>query len=109
MTDEERREALEHRDALLDIRAILSTSHGRRFFKYLFKVLDVAELPDIGVEGPLLHERLGFLRVGHSIFKLASEANHEVSGQILAEIEKEKYERLIAEYTNNRTETGDRL
>jgi len=92
--DEETRAAIEHRDALIDIRAVLDTPAGKRFFKYLLKNLDVGEIPEYGLEGNLLMDRIGFLRAGNSIYKLACESNCMVTGTLLAEIEKEKYDRL---------------
>jgi hypothetical protein len=91
---EELREAIEHRDALMDIRAILSTASGKRFFKYLIKNLEVGELPPLGIEGTLLSDKLGFLRAGNAVFKLTCEADFTVAATLLAEVEKEKYERL---------------
>lgn len=97
MTEADRREALEHRDALMAIRAILATNEGRVFFKYLLKNLEVGELPPIGLEGSILFDKLGFLRSGHAIWKLVAEANPKIAGEILANIEKEKYEILNLE------------
>lgn len=94
---EEYQEAIEHRDVLLDIRSMLVSNSGRKFFKYLFKNLGVGELPEMGLEGNLLMDRMGFLRAGNSIFKLVAEADFEMAGNLLAQIEKEKYERLDSE------------
>lgn len=96
ISDEEMKERVEHRDALLDINAILMTDAGLRFFRYLFKNLDVGEVPELGLEGNFLHEKIGALRVGHSLFKLTSEANFEKAAKLLAQVEKEKYEKLYA-------------
>lgn len=90
------REAIEHRDVVLDLRAILGTPAGMRFIKYLFKSFDVAQMPEEGLDGNLLYERLGVLRAGNAIFKIASEASFEHSAKLLAEIEKERYEILYA-------------
>jgi len=95
--DELQREALEHRDMLMDVRGVLQTSHGQSLFRYLFRHFEVAGLPELGLEGAILHDRLGFLRAGQSIFKLASEANPVLAGQLLAEVEKENYEKLYRE------------
>ncbi len=105
-SQEEVKESIEHRDALLDIRAILATSSGTRFFKYLFKSFDVCELPEQGLEGEILHERIGVLRAGHAMFKLISEANHQVAANILAEVEKERYARLYPPPKAPRREEG---
>lgn len=95
--EEDQREALEHRDMLMDVRAVLLTSHGQSLFRYLFRNLEVTELPQMGIEGNLLHDHLGFLRAGRSIFKLAAEANPELAGQLLASVEREKHDKLLRE------------
>lgn len=88
---------IEHRDVLLDLRAVLASVSGKNVFKYLIKTLDVAELPEVGLTGELLIERVGSLRAGNSIFKLLSEANVEVAAALLAKVEKEKQDVLYAE------------
>lgn len=95
--EEETREAIEHRDVLLDIRVILTTPSGKNFIKYLFKNLGAVELPELGLSGDILMDKLGFLRSGNAIFKLVSEANANEAGQILATIEKERYVTLQTE------------
>ncbi len=99
MTREEEfyKEATEHRDIILAVRAILATPSGMNYFKYLFKYFDVAQMPELGLEGLALHDRLGFMRAGNSIFKLVSEANFEAAASLLAMIEKERYEQLVKE------------
>lgn len=97
LSQEEISERIEHRDALLDVRAVLATNSGRNFFKYLFKNFEVGHLPELGLEGQLLFEKMGFLRAGNSIFKLLSEANAEMAATILAQIEKERYAKLYSE------------
>ena len=97
LTTEEIKEGIEHRDALLHIRQILSTPSGQFFFKYLFRQLGVLDLPELGLEGPILYDTLGYLRSGRSIFKLASEANPTLAAGLLSEIEKERYEQVYAE------------
>lgn len=96
-SQEEVAEAVEHRDVLLNIRAILATNSGRDFFKYLFKHLEVCELPPVGLTGELLMDKLGSLRVGNQIFKLVAEADAQVAANILAITEKERYAKLYAE------------
>jgi hypothetical protein len=94
LSDEDIKERIEHRDILLDLRSLMTTNSGRNLLRYLFKHFQVGNLPEMGLEGTLLADRLGFLRAGISIFDLASEANPEIAGTILAEIKKENYERL---------------
>ncbi len=100
MGQEEISAALKHRDVILNIRAILATKTGTEFFKYLFEVFGVADLPDIGLEGQLLFEQIGFLRAGKSIFKLVCEADFETAGRLLAKTEKDKYDELYKEFEN---------
>jgi hypothetical protein len=100
ISQEEIKERIEHRDAILNIRAVLATRPGKEFFKYLFKALAVGELPELGIEGTYLAERIGFLRAGNSIFKLTAEANFELAGLLLAEIEKDRYDELYKETKN---------
>lgn len=96
LSPEEQREAIEHRDMLMALRAVLTTGHGRHFIKYLFKEFEVGELPQLGEEGIFLHDKLGFLRAGNAIFKVVAEANADVAGSLLAEIEKDRYAKLYA-------------
>lgn len=97
-TQEEIEDALKHRDVILHIRAILATKSGIEFFKYLFEVFGVTELPEIGLEGQLLFEKMGFLRAGKSIFKLVSEADFNVAAQLIAKTEKEKADEIYKEF-----------
>ena len=103
LSNEEIKEAIEHREVLLDVKAVLATNHGRNFIKYLFKHLGVGELPELGLTGDLLMDKLGFLRAGNSIFKLVSEADFEITGALLAKNEKEKYNEIYAEYQNEQS------
>lgn len=96
-TQEDTREAIEHRDVLLAVRAILTTESGRNFFKYMFKHYSPMDLPDVGLEGPLMFEQLGVTRAGQGIFKLVAEASPDQAAQILASVEKERYDRLYRE------------
>lgn len=89
---QEHKERVEHQNTLLALGSILKTKEGQQIVKYLFKNFEVGNLPDRSFEGNILHEYLGFLRAGNSIFKLVSEADFEVSSQILAKIERERYE-----------------
>ena len=97
MTEEDRKAAIEHRDVLLAIRAILATASGPVLFRYLFKHFEVAQLPEVGMEGTILADKLGFLRAGNSIFQLVAEASPEVAAQLLAHNEKERYAKLYAD------------
>lgn len=96
LTDEEIKELLEHRGVLRNFKIILSTPEGKSFVKYLLKSFDFGEQPAFGLEGTQLADRIGFLRAGSSIFKLACEADYEVTGKIVGEIEKEKYDTIMA-------------
>jgi len=94
MTDEQVREAIEHRDVLLAVRSVLDTKSGKALFKYLFSHFEVGNVPPEGLEGNVLFEFLGFLRAGNSIYKLTCEADAETAASILAQIEKERYAKL---------------
>lgn len=95
------KERLEHRDVLLAIQALLVTKPGKDFIKYLFKNFDVAVPPEFGLSGELLHDRIGFLRAGNSIFKIVAESSPEMAGSILAQIEKEKYDQIQYDQTRS--------
>jgi hypothetical protein len=96
-TPEDQKEMVEHRDALLDIRAILKTASGKNFVKYLFKTLGAAELPEIGLPPEMLMDKLGFMRAGNSVFKLVAEADADEAGKLLAITEKERHAKLYAQ------------
>lgn len=98
LTQEEVSDAIEHRDTLLAIRAIINTDHGRRFFKYLIKYYSPIELPPMGLDGPILHEGLGQLRAYNELFKLMSEADPTSAAQLLAENIKEEYAKSLQNF-----------
>ena len=91
---EERQQAIEHRDVLLDTRAILETEAGKRFFKYLFKYFDVAQSAPLHLQGVELHRHLGLTDAGNAIFKLTAEANVSIAASLLAQNEKDRYAKL---------------
>lgn len=95
--------AHEHQKTVEDIQTILASHAGRRFVKYLFKHLGVAVIPPQGLTGELLADQLGVLRAAQTVFKITAQADALAAGQILAELEKERYEELLAE---TRTENG---
>lgn len=101
MSQEEIKEAIEHRNVLLDIRAILATNSGKNFIQYLFKHLGASELPELGLTGEILMDKLGFLRAGNSVFKLIAEADADIAGNLLSKNEKEKHAQL---YRNDEDE-----
>ena len=96
--EQERQEALEHRDVLLAIGSIIKNSEGVKLFKYLFKSLSVAELPDQDMEGKILYEYLGLLRAGNSIYKLVCEADSMMAASILSKLERERYDKLCEQH-----------
>jgi len=96
--EQERKERLEHRDVLLSIASLIKTDEGQKLFKYLFKNLEVSQVPPQGLEGNQLHEYLGFLRAGNTIYKLACEAASETSASILAKLERERYDDLYEQH-----------
>lgn len=96
--NKQRQEELEHRDVLLAIAVILKTNEGLQLFRYLFKNLEIATVPDPGMEGTELHDYLGFLRAGNSIYKLACEADFKITASLLAKLEREKYDDLCEQH-----------
>lgn len=104
MTTEDIKEAIEHRDVLLDVQAILATTSGKNFIKYLFKNLEVTELPLLGMSGDILMDKLGFLRAGNSIFKLVAEASPDIAGALLSTIERERNVKIHQEHENEPSE-----
>lgn len=96
-------ERIEHRDVLLAIASIMKTKEGSQLFKYLFKSFDVMNLPPREMEGNNLHEYLGFLRAGNSLYKLSCEADYQTTANLIAEIERRRYD---DEYELYRIENG---
>ena len=94
LQQQELREHLEHRDVLLAIGVLIKQKEGLQLFKYLFKSLEVATVPDAGMEDKELHDLLGFLRAGNSIYKLVCEADFTIAASIISELEREKYNGL---------------
>lgn len=92
---QQNKEAIEQRDAQLNLKAILATGPGRDFIKFLLKNFDVGELPEKGIEGVELYETIGFLRAGQSILQIVSQANRQIAGEILANIQGDKYDYQI--------------
>lgn len=101
--EKQRRENIEERDVLLAIAALIKTPEGKKLFRYLFKNLEVLNLPDKGMNEHILHEYLGFLRAGNSIYKLACRAASETASDIMAKIERERHE---DEHEQQRIENG---
>ena len=104
LSPEEVTEAYEHSNALLNLRSVLKSEPGRQFFKYLFKYFRVTDFPDVGLEGPLLHDLLGKMRAGRSIWELAAEADPQTAAELLAANEKDRHAKL---YRKNSDEQGD--
>mgnify|MGYP000541178932 CR=1 FL=1 len=93
----EHRAAVEHTAVINALQNILATKDGKVFAKYIMKVFDINEPPAIGMAGEMLQNHLGFLRAGNSVYKLFCQANIAIAGEIIAQIEKEKYEEAIFE------------
>lgn len=87
----ERKEQQEYQDCILNIRAVLVTKTGKEFIKYLFKNLEVGDLPEFGMKDQILFEKLGFLRAGKSIYDLIAAADVDSAASILAQVTKEKH------------------
>lgn len=94
MTQEELKEARDHQNVILALREILGNDSGKRFIKYLFKELCVADPIPKHLDENDLREYLGIHRAGNSIFKIVSEADHGIAGALLGIIEKERYDEI---------------
>jgi hypothetical protein len=83
---------LEYNEALLAINFLLqeSSGNGKKFFKYLFKSLEIGETIPMNLPEPLLREISATHRTANSIYKLILNANPSLCCEILAEIEKER-------------------
>lgn len=88
---------------LLDLSHVLSTPQGQNFIKYLMKHFTVGELPAINIPDKLRDEYIGFLRAGQSLFEIVSQADTIKAGLILAQIQKEKYDAIMAQTTNGQS------
>lgn len=88
----DQKEINEHVEAVLAVNSILQTEEGRKLFLYLYKSFGVGEINPDGLEGAALHEYLGFLKSGNSIFKLASEAHPEIAASLLSTLERKRYD-----------------
>jgi hypothetical protein len=88
---------------ILDVQAVLLTPSGKNLFKNLFREFELGQVPAVGMEGNLLFEYMGHLRAGNSIFKLAAEANPDVAGSLLAQIEKERYAKIQSDAQTGRS------
>lgn len=86
----ETKEQREYNELLNHIQTLMSTVSGRVFAKYLLKSFDVGEVPHRMCRGEELIDRTSFLRAGNSIYKLLMAAHPELTGSLLATIEKEK-------------------
>lgn len=84
------KEQREYQYLLNHIQTLLSTVSGKVFCTYLLKSFDVGEQPHIMMRGEDLLDRVSFLRAGNSIYKLLMAASPDMTGSILATIEKDK-------------------
>ena len=81
----------EHETMLSNLKSILTRSEGKQFAKYLMKHFAVGEYPAPGIDKDLLLEIMGFSRAGESIFSILAQADPITTGQLMAEIQREKY------------------
>lgn len=81
----------EHEQMLIDLNFILQRLDGQRLFKYLFKHFGVLDLPPLNIDPDFRLDMMGYLRAGRALFEIASQANAQTAGLILAEIQKEKH------------------
>ena len=94
LTDEERKEAQEHQEVLLAARAVIVTPQGKKLFKYFLKSFEVAQAIPRDLEPNQLHHFLGFHEAGTHFFKLLSEADSIIAGQLLTQVEKERQDEI---------------
>lgn len=89
--DSSKADQIEHDRVVHDLQSLMSHPTGKSFIKYLFKNFGVGEYPAVGLTGEVLHDYMGYLRAGQSIFDLASQADPVIAAALLAELQKEKY------------------
>lgn len=94
MTQQDLKDRLEHESILQAIQVVMSSPHGKTFIKYLFKSFNVGDLPYVGCRGEDLLELTSFLRAGNSIYKIVLEASPELTGKLLAEMEKDRADEI---------------
>lgn len=101
MTKEEqiRREQYEYQQVLNALQVLLATRHGKIVIKHLFDSFSVGTAAPVGLEDRPLLEYVAYLRAGTSIYELCLKASPELTGQLIAEMmrEKEKNETPINE------------
>jgi len=105
LEERERKEAKEHQDVLIAIATLLKHREGIQLFRYMFKNFEVMTTPPLGMHGMDLHEYLGFLRAGNSIYKLACEADSESAASILAKLERDRYAELYEQHRTDESNT----
>lgn len=76
---------------IASLKLLLNKPEGKVFIKFLLKHLGVSSVPPVGLDADLLRDWIGFSRAGESIFSLVSIAEPTITGILLAEIQKEKY------------------
>lgn len=97
--EEIRREQYHNQQVLSSIQILLSTKYGKTFIKYLFDSFSVGASAPVGLEDRPLLEYVAYLRAGTSIYEICLKASPELTGQLIAEMmrEKEKNETPIDE------------
>ena len=86
-----RQEYIAHQDMLKSIAVVLSNPHGKKFIKYLLTSFDFGKYPAVGLRDQDLLEYTAFLRSGQSIYNMVLEAEPELTGQLITEMEKEQH------------------
>lgn len=92
MTEQEvlRREQYEYQQVLSAIQVILATKHGKKFVKYLFDSFGVGTSAPVGMTDRQLLEHVAYLRSGTAIYEICLKASPELTGQLIAEMMREK-------------------
>ena len=104
MLSEEEREYILERDAIMNLGSVLKTQPGREFMKYLFRTMLVGDVPPAGLSGELLHDMLGAMRAGKTVYNLAAQADAEVVATLMAQNEKERYAQSMVQSNERREE-----
>lgn len=97
VSEEDRKKLADHAVIVRHLGNILGTDSGKIFFKYFIENFSVGEVPEFGLDGNDLHDKIGFLRASKMVFELMSQANQKVAADLFASVQKEKYERLYKE------------
>ena len=97
-----RREQFEYQQVISSLQVLLSTKYGKTFIKHLFDNFGVGTSAPVGMTDRQLLEHVAYLRSGTSIYEICLKASPELTGQLIAEMQRdrEKNETSINESSN---------